>query len=92
MPAEDFALSFTYSGHPVACAAGLANLDIIDREGLIGRTRKLAPSKRRLGALARHAMVGASPAHWVLELVADQQTKEQTAPSFVCPPPTPARP
>lgn len=28
---------FTYSGHPSACTAALANLDIIDREGLADR-------------------------------------------------------
>jgi putrescine---pyruvate transaminase len=27
----------TYSGHPTACAAALANLDIIEREGLVDR-------------------------------------------------------
>ena len=27
--------SFTYSGHPVCCAVGLKNLEIIEREGLI---------------------------------------------------------
>ncbi len=30
---------FTYSGHPVATAAGLANLEILEREGLIARVR-----------------------------------------------------
>ena len=30
---------FTYSGHPVACAAGIANLEIIKREGLVDRAR-----------------------------------------------------
>jgi putrescine aminotransferase len=30
---------FTYSGHPAACAAALANLDIIHRERLVERTR-----------------------------------------------------
>jgi adenosylmethionine-8-amino-7-oxononanoate aminotransferase len=29
-----FMHGFTYCGHPVACAVGLANLDIIEREGL----------------------------------------------------------
>lgn len=29
----------TYSGHPSACAAGLANLDIIEGEDLVGRAR-----------------------------------------------------
>jgi putrescine---pyruvate transaminase len=28
---------YTYSGHPAACAAGLANLAIIEREGLVER-------------------------------------------------------
>ena len=30
---------FTYSGHPAACAAGLANLAIIEREGLVDRAK-----------------------------------------------------
>ena len=30
---------FTYSGHPAACAAGLANLAIIEREGLVERAK-----------------------------------------------------
>jgi adenosylmethionine-8-amino-7-oxononanoate aminotransferase len=38
-----FRHGFTYSGHPAACAAGLANLDIIAREGLVGRVRELEP-------------------------------------------------
>ena len=29
---------YTYSGHPTATAAGLANLDIIEREGLLARS------------------------------------------------------
>lgn len=31
---------FTYAGHPVACAAALANLDIIEREGLLAHVRE----------------------------------------------------
>ncbi len=34
---------YTYSGHPVACAAGLATLDIYEREGLFERAASLAP-------------------------------------------------
>jgi beta-alanine--pyruvate transaminase len=33
---------YTYSGHPVACAAGLATLDIYAREGLLTRGAALA--------------------------------------------------
>jgi beta-alanine--pyruvate transaminase len=43
----DYALElphgYTYSGHPVACAAGLAALDILEREQLIERVASLAP-------------------------------------------------
>ena len=31
----------TYSGHPTVCAAAMANLDIIEREGLLDRAREL---------------------------------------------------
>lgn len=33
---------YTYSGHPVACAAGLATLDIYEREGLLTRVGSIA--------------------------------------------------
>ena len=33
---------YTYSAHPVACAAGLAALELLDTEGLIARVRSLA--------------------------------------------------
>jgi beta-alanine--pyruvate transaminase len=35
---------FTYSGHPVACAAALATLAIYEREKLLTRAAKLAPA------------------------------------------------
>ena len=35
---------YTYSGHPAACAAGLATLDIYRREGLLTRGASLAPA------------------------------------------------
>ncbi|HVO27751.1 MAG TPA: aspartate aminotransferase family protein [Candidatus Margulisiibacteriota bacterium] len=78
----DFALhhGFTYSGHPAVCAAALANLDIIEREGLIARARKLAPHfKRRLDALSRHDIVGevrTAGLMGAIELVRDKTSKE----------------
>jgi adenosylmethionine-8-amino-7-oxononanoate aminotransferase len=38
----------TYAGHPGACVAGLVNLDILEREGLIERVRHLEPVLREL--------------------------------------------
>jgi len=35
----EFFHGYTYSGHPVACAVALANLEIIEKEGLIERVR-----------------------------------------------------
>jgi adenosylmethionine-8-amino-7-oxononanoate aminotransferase len=36
-----FAHGYTYSGHPVAAAAALANLDILEREGLVERAERV---------------------------------------------------
>ncbi|NDW03937.1 aspartate aminotransferase family protein [Jiella pacifica] len=32
---------YTYSGHPAACAAGIATLDIYESEGLLGRAKQI---------------------------------------------------
>ena len=39
----EFPHGYTYSAHPVACAAGLAALDILQKEDMIGRVNTLAP-------------------------------------------------
>lgn len=39
----EFPHGYTYSGHPVACAAALAALDILEREHLFERAQTLAP-------------------------------------------------
>ena len=51
---------FTYSGHPVATAAGLANLQIIERERLVERVRDdVGPYfQEKLRAFAGHPAVG----------------------------------
>ncbi|MGB8274918.1 MAG: aspartate aminotransferase family protein [Alphaproteobacteria bacterium] len=49
---------YTYSGHPVACAAALATLDIYRDEGLFERARALAPYlEERIHALKGHPFV-----------------------------------
>lgn len=56
----DLAHGFTYSGHPVASAVALANLDILERERLIERVRDdLEPFfAAALTRLADHPLVG----------------------------------
>jgi len=38
-----FRHGYTYSGHPSVCAAALANLEILEREGLLERVARLEP-------------------------------------------------
>jgi putrescine aminotransferase len=81
----DFSLhhGFTYSGHPVVCAAALANLDILAREKLVERTRKLAPYfARTLDRLTRHEIVGDVRSAGLMagiELVRNRATREPFA-------------
>ncbi|QEM83615.1 aminotransferase class III-fold pyridoxal phosphate-dependent enzyme [Halomonas binhaiensis] len=41
--AIEFTHGYTYSGHPVACAAGLAALDLLEREDFPAQVRAIAP-------------------------------------------------
>jgi beta-alanine--pyruvate transaminase len=41
--AVEFPHGYTYSAHPVACAAGIAALDLLARDNLIQRSAELAP-------------------------------------------------
>ncbi len=57
---EVFRHGYTYSGHPAAAAVALANLDLIEREGLIARVAALEPVlARALAPLAAHPAVSA---------------------------------
>ena len=57
---DDFVHGYTYSGHPTAAAVALKNLEIIEREDLVRRTREdTGPYlAQRLAELARHPLVG----------------------------------
>lgn len=39
----EFPHGYTYSAHPVVCAAGVASLDLLERENAMQRVRELAP-------------------------------------------------
>ncbi len=77
--AGEFIHGYTYSGHPLACAAGLVNLRILQEEQLIERVRDdTGPYlKAQWEALEDHPLVGeARICGFVgaLELVADKHT------------------
>jgi adenosylmethionine-8-amino-7-oxononanoate aminotransferase len=74
-----FTNGFTYSAHPVACAAGLKNLEIIEREKLCERVRELGPYfQERFGTLRDLPLVGdVRGSHFMVcvEFVTDRTTK-----------------
>ncbi|WP_095589262.1 aspartate aminotransferase family protein [Actibacterium ureilyticum] len=54
-----FGHGFTASGHPVACAVGLENLNIIEEKDLMGNAARLeAPFQDGLSKFADHPLVG----------------------------------
>lgn len=71
---------YTYSGHPVSCAAGAAVLQYVKRHQLVQRVRDEEPWLReRVGRLGVHPSVGEIRGRGFLigiELVADKATKE----------------
>ncbi len=55
----EFYHGMTYAGHPVACAVALKNIEIIEREGLVGKARELGPYfAEALASLRDHPIVG----------------------------------
>ena len=56
----EFHHGFTYSGHPVACAVAIANIRLMQHEGIVERVREeLGPYlAERFEALGEHPLVG----------------------------------
>ena len=58
-PGPMFTHGYTYSGHATACAAAMANLDIIEGEGLVDRVAALEPVlDRAVRRLSEAPLVG----------------------------------
>ena len=58
-PGEAFMSGATYNGHPLCSAAGLANLEIVEREHLVDRCRDVgAYMQEGLRTLLAHPIVG----------------------------------
>jgi len=76
----DFIHGYTYSGHPTCAAVALANIDILEREDLVGRTaRDTGPYlAEKLARLAGHPLVGETRSLGLIgavEIVADKTTR-----------------
>jgi adenosylmethionine-8-amino-7-oxononanoate aminotransferase len=85
-PKTAFTHGITFGGHPLSCAIALANLEIFEREDLIGHVQRNTDDFRaRCEQLVRdHPMVGdlrGDGYFWSLELVKDKETKETFSPA-----------
>jgi len=74
-----FMHGYTNSAHPTACAVGLRNLEIIEREGLVGRAaamgERLQAGLRGLRSLPYVGNVRGLGLMAAIEVVADKETK-----------------
>ncbi|MEU9195070.1 aspartate aminotransferase family protein [Streptomyces hundungensis] len=76
----------TYSGHPLACAAAVATINVMEEEGVVEQAAHLGatvlePGLRELAE--RHPSVGEARglgAFWALELVRSKETREPLVP------------
>jgi putrescine---pyruvate transaminase len=78
----EFNHGYTYSGHPVACAVALANIEIMERENLVsGVNGELGDYfAKRYAELNEHPLVGEARSCGLvagLVLVKNKQTKER---------------
>lgn len=83
----EFNHGYTYSGHPVACAVALANLDIMESEDLPGRVRSTVGPylAEQFARLKDHPLVGdAETCGFVagLVLVHDKATRQLFPPEW----------
>lgn len=82
----EFYHGYTYSGHPVACAVALKNIEIIEREGLIERVRDdTGPylGEALKAAVGDHPLVGEVRSFGLLgaiEIVRDKASRERFQP------------
>ncbi|TIU31630.1 MAG: aminotransferase class III-fold pyridoxal phosphate-dependent enzyme, partial [Mesorhizobium sp.] len=83
----EFYHGYTYSGHPVACAVALKNLEIIEKEGLVERVKNdTGPyfAQALQERIAGHRLVGEVRSIGLMgaiEIVKDKATKERYLPS-----------
>tara|TARA_R110001583_G_scaffold46761_13_gene146591 strand:+ start:20414 stop:21784 length:1371 start_codon:yes stop_codon:yes gene_type:complete len=82
---DDFNHGFTYSGHPVAAAVALKNIELIEAEGIVERVKNdISPYlQKRWKELGSHPIVGETRGLGMvagLELVKDKVSNERIVP------------
>ncbi|MFP4326552.1 MAG: aspartate aminotransferase family protein [Paracoccaceae bacterium] len=87
LEAGGFLHGYTYAGNPLACAAGLAVIEEIEREGLTANAEVMGAGlkARLLGLMRRYPVIGDVRGKGLLtafEFVADRQTREPLPPGL----------
>jgi taurine--2-oxoglutarate transaminase len=80
-----FAGGLTYSGHPLACATGVASIEAFREEGIVEHAAEMGPVFEAAlnGLAAKHPSIGevrGIGCFWGLELVTDRETREPLVP------------
>jgi taurine--2-oxoglutarate transaminase len=75
----------TYSSHALACAAGVATIEVYRNENLVDRSRELGKVLRRglMDLAEKHPVIGdvrGTGLHHVIELVKNRETREPMSP------------
>src|SRR5881275_122880 len=80
-----FAGGLTYSGHPLACAVGVASIEAFREEGIVDHAAEMGPAfaEALRGLAERHPSIGevrGLGCFWGLELVRSRETREPLVP------------
>jgi taurine--2-oxoglutarate transaminase len=80
-----FAGGLTYSGHPLACAVGVASIEAFREEGIVEHAAEMGPAFKSAldGLAAKHPSVGdvrGLGCFWGVELVRSRKSREPLVP------------
>ena len=82
---KPFAGGLTYSGHPLACASGVASIEAFQEEGIVENSAAMGEvfAEELRGLQERHPCIGevrGLGCFWGLELVKNRETREPLVP------------
>jgi len=80
-----FAGGLTYSGHPLACASGVASIEAFKEEGIVENSAAMGGvlGEGLKALMKKHPSIGevrGKGLFWVIELVKDRETREPLVP------------
>lgn len=72
-----FSNGYTYSGHPVSCAAALKNIEILERDKILEHVQEISPYfQKRLAELKKFPIVGDARGHGLIGCIEARLSKD----------------